>query len=362
MSLIDLACAEGFEEAVGDPAHRGELEDLQDQDGPGEQRADQQADHDDLNQHLCVHEHFERAEVTGVLAAYVLRGGVGRGRVAGRGRRRGWSGGGWGRGRGGGWRRVLRHRRRSCHQRQGADEGEKGSGFLGVKHRFASSCLVFARPRTRRDRRAGRLSALAGGGPARTRNERSRKSKALVSTPVPPRSDPISSVGLARVSRRSQTCRWRGAAASPYRNVRLAVPVLWQPLISASRGGGRSSFGDGTADFKICLQRSIDPALTILTFSSLDKRRRAAAQQEDLAVEAGISAFIQPRTSRRRAEERLDRLVKRERPNPPWRGKAWPLRASCVEPGRNTHLHDSYMTSGAPLDSCLGWRSGGNRR
>jgi hypothetical protein len=70
------------------------------------------------------------------------------------------------------------------------------------------------------------------------------------------------------------------------------------------------------------LQRSIDPSLTILTFFSLGERRRVAAQQEDLAVEAGISAFNQPRTSRRRAEERMDGLVKRGLPSAAAAGKS----------------------------------------
>ncbi len=95
---------------------------------------------------------------------------------------------------------ILRHRRRSCQQRERADQGEKGGGSFCVKHRFASSCLVSARSRTRRDRRAGRLSALAGGGPARTRRRRPRKPKALVATPVPPRSDPISFADLLKLA------------------------------------------------------------------------------------------------------------------------------------------------------------------
>src|SRR6185312_3751571 len=68
--------------------------------------------------------------------------------------------------------------------------------FFSCEASFRQFLLGLARPRTRRDRRAGRLSALAGGGPARTRHRRPRKSKALVATPVPPRFGPISSVGL----------------------------------------------------------------------------------------------------------------------------------------------------------------------
>ena len=68
--------------------------------------------------------------------------------------------------------------------------------FFSCEASFRQFLLGLARPRTRRDRRAGRLSALDGGGPARTRHRRPRKSKALVATPVPPRFDPISFVGL----------------------------------------------------------------------------------------------------------------------------------------------------------------------
>ena len=186
-----------------------------------------------------------------------------------------------------------------------------------MKHRFASSCLVFARSRTRRDRRAGRLSALAGGGPARIRHGRPRKSRAIVAAPVPPRSGPISFAGLARVSRRSRTRRRRVAAASPYRNVRLAAPVLWQPLISASRGRRRSAFRDRRFESALFLHRSITPSLTSSTIFRRPRRRGVAAQQEDLPAQTVKSALVQPRTSRRWAEECLDRPVKtRVRPGP----------------------------------------------
>ncbi len=258
-----LGAAEGFEELVGDPVHRVELEDLQDEDRPGQQRTDNQPDHHDLNEDLGVHEHFPWAEVSGVGAAYLGGCRVGRSRTvaaaAGAGAAAAGARGG-GRRRG---RRVLRYRRRSCQQRERADQGQKGGGSFCVKHRFASSCLVSARSRTRRDRRAGRLSALAGGGPARTRHRRPRKSKAIVATTVSPRSAPFSFAGL-RSSRFEALVdppsAW--AAATPYRNVRLTARVLWQPLISPSRGRRRSLFRDRKFNCGVCLQRSIVRPLT----------------------------------------------------------------------------------------------------
>ena len=101
--------------------------------------------------------------------------------------------------------------------------------------------LGLARPRTRRDRRAGRLSALAGGGPARRRHRRFRNPKAVIAAPVPPGFRPISFVGprSSRCRRSVETAAGPEPGASPYRLVRLAARVLWQPQISPSRARRR---------------------------------------------------------------------------------------------------------------------------
>ena len=137
MSAIELGAAEALEELVGDPVQRVELEDLQDEDRPGEQRGQRQTHHHHLHQRLGVDEHFPGAEVAGVRAADP----GGRGLIRGSGgsvrrRRRSWRGRRSSRG------GVLRKGRRRRHQRERADECENWSGSFRVKHRFASSCLV----------------------------------------------------------------------------------------------------------------------------------------------------------------------------------------------------------------------------
>ena len=232
-----LGGAEGLEELVGDPVQRVELEDLQDEDRPGEQRGRRQADHHDLHQRLGVDEHFPRTEVTGVGAADPGGGGVGGGCGVGRrrrGRRR------RGRRRSGGGRTSPPAARRQA-QRSSAQARRRGlelGWFFSCEASFRQFLLGLARPRTRRDRRAGRLSALDGGGPARTRRRRPRKSKALVATPVPPRFDPISFVGLG--SSRFEALKATGRRREP-RQVLTALldlrPRSFGNLKSHRQGG-----------------------------------------------------------------------------------------------------------------------------
>ena len=58
-----LGAAEGFEEAVRRPAQAAELDELDDQQGPGEDRAGQQADHHDLHDQVGLFEHDDRRQL-----------------------------------------------------------------------------------------------------------------------------------------------------------------------------------------------------------------------------------------------------------------------------------------------------------
>ncbi len=139
MSAIERAPRKASRKRVRRLVQRAELEDLGDQQGPGEDRGQDQADHDDLNDRrrrpgTCrTGVSLPAFFMVGSAAASAAAAGVG-GSGGGR------SGGGVsGRsGRFGGGRRrggsVLSEGRRARHQRHGADESDEGVFRLVVEH------------------------------------------------------------------------------------------------------------------------------------------------------------------------------------------------------------------------------------
>jgi hypothetical protein len=115
--VLDRAgAAEGFDELVGRAVQAGELEQLDDQQRPGEHGREQQAEHHDLNDPARFHEHGDRGDAAAAMAA--------RGRFAAR------------RFRGGGGFRV---RRRSGGGRVGGGLGGGRAGGAGAAPGAAAS-------------------------------------------------------------------------------------------------------------------------------------------------------------------------------------------------------------------------------
>ena len=186
MSVIDLAPRKASRKLSDDAVQAAELEELDDQERPGEDRAGQQADHHDLHDQVGVHEHADRRELAVGAAADLHAFGAWPGRAAS-------AGGGGVRGRGAG----RRGRRRAAAgaeaagavwakagalaiSAEGAEEGDEG-GFVCCRASVASSCLV-----------------------------------------------------LERVGQNGPSAH-RSSAPTPYRLVRLGGAPSWQPNFSASR-------------------------------------------------------------------------------------------------------------------------------
>uniref|UniRef100_A0A0N4Z8J0 LigA n=1 Tax=Parastrongyloides trichosuri TaxID=131310 RepID=A0A0N4Z8J0_PARTI len=141
------SAAEGFQEAVGGFVQRAELQQLDDQQGPGEHRSQQQADHDDLNHCGGFQEHGDRGDAAAVAAADGVSNsgrvnsgsGVGGGSSSVGGRSGSRSSGCRSSGRGCG---VLRQNRRARHQDGSAGQCEEDIRLLAIEHCSPVPALV----------------------------------------------------------------------------------------------------------------------------------------------------------------------------------------------------------------------------